>query len=337
MSNNKTVFEDFLNKHDEEDWNATITELLPFIHEVDRNATQVWFKFYPLKLFRVLRDAEDPQHLIQKFVMQGKYKLADQIDESHTFLYGHRFWIQVKKEVESYAENFQPTGRETLSDEIRKVANKIATQVKTDKSLIVGITAVAFMTLVQTGLAALKAAEGKMLIDAKHAKLSPEKVLAQRAKDDSQGLFGFLKTVNKEWTVTYNENKDASFKLMNEEEIASAAARDNSQNWKAQDARCIEGPIPVECRSAACGTCWVGVLGGAEKLGGVKRLEGQRIKEFGYIETDDPKPIIRLACQAEAYGAVSIVIPPWNGFFGKYIKQMEEEEKEKTTSVTSVS
>ena len=41
------------------------------------------------------------------------------------------------------------------------------------------------------------------------------------------------------------------------------------------------------------------------------------IKEFGYINTDEPKPIIRLACMAQTTGAVSIVIPPWNGIFGK--------------------
>lgn len=335
MSNNETTtaFENFLNKHDEEDWDTTVTELLPFIHEVDRNATQIWFKFYPLKLFRVLQRAEDPQSLIQKFVMQGKYKLADQIDESHTFLYGHRYWQQVKKSVETHAENFQPNGNEKLADEIRKVAKQVAAQTKADEILLVGITAVAFMTLVQTGLAAMKAASGKMLIDAKHAKLSPEKILAQRAKDDSQGLFGFLKTVDKQWTVTYNENANSTFKLMNEEEIASAAARDNSKDWKAKDVRCVEGPIPVECRSAACGTCWVGVLGGAEKLAEVKRLEGKRIKEFGYIDTDEPKPIIRLACQAAAYGAVSIVIPPWNGFWGKYINEIEEETAAMTNGV----
>ena len=336
MSNNETVFEQFLNKHDEEDWNTIVTELLPYIHEVDRNATQIWFKFYPLKLFRVLQKAEDPQKLVQKFLMQGKYKLADQVDESHTFLYGHRYWSEVKEAVESYAESFQPTGHEKLEDEILKVAKEVASKTKTDESLLVGITAVAFMTLAQSGLRTMKAASGKVLIDAKHAKLSPEKILAQRAKDDSQGVLGFLKTVNKEWTITYDENKNATFKLMNEEEIASGAARDNSKDWKSQDARCIEGPIPVECRSAACGTCWVGVLGGAEKLADVSRLEGRRIKEFGYIETDDPKPVIRLACQAQAYGAVSVVIPPWNGFFGKYIKQMEEESNKDTAAVTSV-
>jgi hypothetical protein len=62
------------------------------------------------------------------------------------------------------------------------------------------------------------------------------------------------------------------------------------------------------------------VLGGVEKLSDVGGLEWRKIKEFGYIYTDEPKPIIRLACQAQAGGAVSIVIPPWNGVFGRYLR-----------------
>ena len=41
------------------------------------------------------------------------------------------------------------------------------------------------------------------------------------------------------------------------------------------------------------------------------------MKVFGYLDTQEPRPLIRLACQARAFGAVSIVIPPWNGVFGK--------------------
>jgi hypothetical protein len=64
----------------------------------------------------------------------------------------------------------------------------------------------------------------------------------------------------------------------------------------------------------------VGVLGGAEKLSDVVPTdEGRRMKVFGYVNTEEPKPLIRLACQAKASGAVSIVIPPWNGIMGKAI------------------
>jgi hypothetical protein len=54
--------------------------------------------------------------------------------------------------------------------------------------------------------------------------------------------------------------------------------------------------------------------------------EGKKIKEFGYTDTAEPRPLIRLACQALANGAVSIVIPPWNGQFGKYLKSLKNDE-----------
>ena len=44
---------------------------------------------------------------------------------------------------------------------------------------------------------------------------------------------------------------------------------------------------------------------------------------FGYKQGDEAKPIMRLACQAQAEGNVSIVIPPWNGVFGKKIYGVE--------------
>jgi ferredoxin len=148
---------------------------------------------------------------------------------------------------------------------------------------------------------------------------TPEQILNERARDDKQGLLSFLKPY-KIFTVTFDENDpEARFKLISTQHITTAAAQDKRE-YHSREPRCIvgEGPIPVECRSASCGTCWVGVLGGAEKLSEVLELEGRRMKEFGYIDTEEPKPLIRLACQAQAFGAVSIVIPPWNGVFGKF-------------------
>ncbi len=194
-----------------------------------------------------------------------------------------------------------------------------------DASLLVGITAVAFMTIQQAGLAEFRKAPGAMLLDKKHAKKSPKQILSERAKDDSQGLLGFLKTIDKKWTVTYDENDAAAkYKMNHDQDMAWGASEDRTRNWREIDPRRPEGPIPVECRSASCGTCWVGVLGGAEKLSDVAVREGKKIKEFGYIDTTEPKPLIRLACQAKTYGAVSIVIPPWNGVFGKYLKSRNE-------------
>lgn len=336
----ETPFESFLRRYDDEGWLAAVTTLLRSIHEVDKTATQIWFSFYPLELFIALQQAPDPEQLARELLLQGDYCLKNQIDSSHKFIYGHRFWPEVKKAIEQDAEKWnrlqsvsnapQAQAPDTsLADRILAVAENVARELKVDASLLVGITAVGFMTVRQTGLEALKTAPGKILIDDKHAKKSPDRVLSARAKDDSQGLFGFLKTVDKKWTVNHDENDDsANYKLNDAQDLAWGAEADRSRDWRAIDPQRVEGPIPVECRSASCGTCWVGVLGGAEKLSDVAAREGKQIKKFGYVDTTEQKPLIRLACQAQAHGAVSIVIPPWNGVFGKYLGKAEHDNSD---------
>lgn len=326
-------FEIFLNQFDETVWLETISTLLPEIHEVDRSAVQIWFRFYPLALFRYLQNAENKAEAIQKFVIQGDYELKNQIDSSHKFLYGHRFWKETKAAIVNHAENFH-TENADLKTEVRAIAKTVAQSAKTTECLAVGIVLAGLMTIVQAGFEAFKAAEGRIYIDAKHAKKSAKEVLAERAKDDSQGIFGFLKTIDKKFSIKYDETDDkAKFKIIYDEELATAAAEDQSQDWKALDERRWEGVIPVECRSAACGTCWVGVLGGQEKLSEVSRLERKQVKVFGYNQPEDAKPFLRLACQAKAYGNATIVIPPWNGVFGKKVYgNVEESELEPATT-----
>jgi ferredoxin len=202
---------------------------------------------------------------------------------------------------------------------IGDAADRLAASLGTDRSLLVGITAVSAMTLQQVGHERFTASDGKAepRPSAPGTSQSPEQIMRARARDDSQGVFGFLKGERKTWTVTYDEaNPEARFSLIQSQELTTAAASD-PRDHRAEDSRCHEGAIPAQCRSAFCGTCWVGILGGEEKLSPVADLERRRIREFGYITTDDPKPIIRLACQAQAFGAVSIVIPPWNGILGR--------------------
>jgi len=336
--NNETPFEKFLSQQNEESWSAALATLLRSIHEVDRNATQIWFAFFPLSLFQALAAAENREQLAQQLLLQGDYDLKDQIDSSHRFLYGHRFWPQVKQAIEANADSFAENNRAGLADQILEVARAVSQQTKTEESLLVGITAVGFMTLRQTGLASFKSAAGAVTVNRKLAKKSPEDILRARAKDDSRGLFGFLKTINNEWTVTWDEtDAGARYKLREGQDLAWGAADDQSRDWRAIDPRRSEGPIPVECRAASCGTCWVGVLGGAPKLSDVGAREGKKMKEFGYIDTAEPKPLIRLACQAQANGAVSIVIPPWNGQFGKFLRSLRQDTEAAVPEQTSAS
>ena len=325
-------FELFLNKFDENAWLAAIEKLLPAIHEVDKNATRIWFRFFPLELFRFLESAEDRAKAAQKFVMQGDYELKNQIDSSHNFLYGHRFWKTVKEEITARNESFNDENAD-LTDEIKQIAKTVADKLKVDSSLVVGIVAVGLMTLVQVGLENFKNAKGEISTPRGLLKKSPEQILAERAKDDSQGIFGFLKTVDKKFTAHWQDSRNnGSFPIKSDADIATASALDQSQNWKEKDERCWEGVVPVECRSAACGTCWVGVLGGEEKLSEVQRLERKQMKIFGYNQPDDEKPFLRLACQSKISGNVTFVIPPWNGVFGKKIYGVEESKLEPVTT-----
>jgi ferredoxin len=326
----ETVFENFLQQQDETDWAHALDALLPAIHEVDRNATSIWFAFFPLALARAFEQSDDPEKLAQTLLMQGKYRLADQIDTSHTFFYGHRYWPEVKRAVAALVARIKELPQKsTLAEHIRAVAREVAAQKKVNESVVTGITAVAFMTLQQVGLEAFAATTGEVQTGNKSARQSPEKILRERAKDDSQGLLGnFLRTTDKRWTVVWNEgDPTARFKMIHHQEVASAAATDK-RDWSQVDPRCTvdEGPIPVQCRSASCGTCWVGVLGGAEKLTEVSPRERKAMQLFGYIDTDEPRPTIRLACQAQGEGAVSLVIPSWNGVFGKYLRKLKEGE-----------
>lgn len=325
-SKRETPLEVFLNRHDDAAWRETLVTLLPAVHEVDRNAAQVWFHFYPLALLRAFQAAEDPAKLAQELLMQGSWYLKDQLDSSHTFLYGHRFWPEVKRAVGRLAEGGEVAEGRTLAEVVREVARAVAAERKVEESLTTGIAAVGLMALQQVGLAEFKRTPGAVLIERRHLKRTPEEVLRERAKDEGQGLFGFLRTADKKWTVVWDENADdRRFKALDKQEVATGAATDK-RPWHESDARCTvdEGPIPVQCRSASCGTCWVGVLGGAEKLSETEWRERKVMPLFGYIETDDPKPLIRLSCQARAEGPVSVVIPPWNGYFGKYLRRKNE-------------
>jgi len=314
---NRTLH-DYLARYDPAAWQRGLQALLPSIPEVDRNATRIWFLFFPLDLFLLVESALDDAAAIRQLGLMGNWRLREQVDSSHRFLFAHRHWPQVKSAIEAAAGPFPGD----LAALITAVADAATRTARCDREFLVSISAVGLMTLRQAGPEAFADAPGAIHLSDRARATSAHQVLARRAKDDWQGLLGFARGVRKRWTVTFDENDpDATFPLIHGQEIATAAQSDK-RDYRSRDPRCIlnEGPIPVECRAASCGTCWVGVLGGAEKLSPVvDRDERRRMQVFGYIDTDEPRQLIRLACQARATGAVSIVIPPWNGLFGKQL------------------
>src|SRR5205085_10679774 len=101
------------------------------------------------------------------------------------------------------------------------VARAAAAGRKVDESLAVSIAAVGLMTLQQVRLAEFKLTPGAVLIDRRHARRTPEEILRERARDDGQGLFGFLLTADKRWSVMWDENEDERrFRAVHMQEVA---------------------------------------------------------------------------------------------------------------------
>jgi len=323
MSDTQNAFLSFLYQRDDADWKKVVNELQWAIHPVDQRATRIWFAFFPVKLHRALADSTDPEETAKKLLLKGKYRLDDRIDSSAEFLYGHRYWPDVRRAVAEYAAIANSTA--PLADQIREVARKVAENVSAHESLLVGITTVAFGSLRQVGLEVFRqpAAPGKY---GKDWNKPAERVVEERAKDDKQGLMGMFGSVNRTFSVNFREQTPGcSFKVLNLQDV-TMAGRDYKGDHTAQDSRAMpgEGPIPVECRSASCGTCWVGVLSDTKKIAPPNEREINRWRYFGYEGfTGDQDSPIRLACQLRATGNVTLVVPPWNGLIGK----LDEKEK----------
>jgi ferredoxin len=330
--NTSSTLQTYLAQFNESDWLAALDELRPTIHEVDGNAVEIWFRFYPFGLHRFVNDVEDREEVVRGLALQGEFELNGQIDTSHHFLYGHRYWKTVKCKVQKVTEEF--TGEPTLVDIIKDIAMRVGKKHNVERNLTNAISAVGLATLAQVGTEAFFAAAAEVDEPAGMMKKSPDAIVAERAKDDSQGILGFLKTVDKKYSVNFSGLKTAGkFPVILDEEIVTASQKDHSQDGQSQDERCWDGPVPIECTAASCGTCWVGVIAGQEKLTEVGRRERRQMKVFGYNQPDDAKPFLRLACQARAEGNVTIVIPPWNGVFGKKVYgNVEEVELEPVTT-----
>ncbi|MGE3843772.1 MAG: 2Fe-2S iron-sulfur cluster-binding protein [Vicinamibacterales bacterium] len=325
----ESLFEAFLRQHDDRAWAAGIERLLPRMHEVDRTALRIWSAFYPVGLNRMLRETVDRRAVARRLRLTGRYDLRDQIDTSHLFFFGHRFWNDARRAVLDFARAERAPASLDLNDLIDELSHQVAQSAHSDVGLVRGITAVALLTVQHAGVDAVRRSTGQVQASSQRLRRDPDAILRARARDDSQGLFGFLRGANRRYTVTWDERTPkATFTLINSQHITTAAQRD-TRDHSPRDPRCFDGPIPVRCRSGACGTCWVGVLAGAEKLAPLANRERLRLREFGYVAANEPYPLIRLACQAQAFGNVTLVLPPWNGVFGKSIDAISTDGRQR--------
>jgi ferredoxin len=318
--------ERILERYGTVDWRIALDAIAPSIHEVDRNATRIWFQFFPLTLADAVSASHDAVSLERALRLEGVYRLAEQAEVCHRLLYGHRYWPEVTATLLDSAATDAFTS--DLAAAIRELGSRAARTAGADVALLLGITAVGLMTMRQIGGIALgqsstpherrvATAAGAAARTTRPDTRAPDAIAAARQQDDRQGLLGMFRGPRARHSVIFDEHlPDARFTVVNQQHLTTAAALDTRAHASNRGVP-YAGPIPAQCRSGSCGTCWIGVLGGAEKLSPVERLEARRLRECGYIETEEgSKPVIRLACMARASGNVTIAIPPWNGFVG---------------------
>jgi ferredoxin len=316
----RDLFLAFLAQHDDAAWLRIIDRIGPSIHPVDRIATRIWFHFYPQALQRAM-ERPDATDLARRMTLAGRWRLADQIDSSHAFLYGHRHWPLARRLALAFADAPASPATLDLGAQIQEAVRRGAAVDDPDPAVLLGITAIAFRTLQQVGPDALAASPGDLMAGGRYDGRSADEVLALRAGRVGAGWLRFLVGQRAQSEVTFNERlRGATFPLIASQHLTTAAALDRRQ-YRAADPRCSEGPIPVQCRSCSCGTCWVGVLWGAEQLSAIDARERDKLAECG-IEVEGSHPPIRLACMSQAFGPVSLVIPPWNGLVGRVLKAL---------------
>ena len=101
---------DFLDRHGQDDWWLAVNNLAPLIHEVDRDATKIWFYFWPLWVRSMLQDAEANPQLLEELEFKGVARLEEHIDSSHA-LARHMVmltWWRVNDEVRTRIPFFKP-------------------------------------------------------------------------------------------------------------------------------------------------------------------------------------------------------------------------------------
>jgi len=311
---NMTVLEknqllELLERQSQTAWLETLDELAPSMHPVDRDATRIWFAFWPLELQEALATAEDVEEAARLMDLEGEWRLEEKIDASVAFLYGAHHWVPVKKAILAH------DGAESLADAIRAIAKVVAEAEKVDPGLALGVSAVGLMAFRQIGLEAFAKvadtkAEGDLL------PRNPERIVRDRNRETGDGVFTFLKGENRRWKVRWDERRsDGTFRAINGQDIAMAGAEVEG-DYRDLDYRRIDGPVPVECRVGSCGYCWVGLLGGRDRLSEISDFERERLRYFGYDTVNDPNdshPLVRLACQSQCRGDVTLAISRWNG------------------------
>lgn len=296
-------------------WLAIVDAVAAQTHQVDRDGLRIWFAMWPELIQELVAPGPEQEKRLKFFQMSGQFELTTQADTSHQYLYGHRYWAKIK----------QALARVTATERWARI-EAVARESGAPQQFALAMAAIAVMTLEQCGEGWL--ASGYTPAD---DGLNPDDWLRRRATPLKPSWIERLSgRVTQQRVIFDEESAEGWFPVLPQQEITTAAELDK-RPYHLEDQRCYEGmgPIPVDCRAGSCGTCWVGILGGNDQLDPVEEFERKRMEYFGYwdsgfVDGNDERPLLRLGCQARVNGSVSIVIPPWNGVFGRSRREREK-------------
>lgn len=307
-------FDEFLRAREQQEWDRLTLDLASEVHEVDRQATRIWVAFWPLKLTRLLENS-DQEAIIRDYRLTGNFRLEGQVNTSVSFLYGAKFWPQVKADLAARAiSDFESSD---LRSVILAAADRVSGKAAAERSQVVGICLAGHLMAAHIGVKALERTADQPASTANFHRIAPEQVCRRRQKQSSGGLLGFLRTADRQFKVRADPQNKGGFQFQAfQGQDLSMAAKSDTRDYRQMDPRRLEGPIPFECRSGSCGFCWVGVLSPTDRLEKITPYEIRRLKYFGYIPENAPEedhPPIRLACQTPCWGDTQVVVAPWNG------------------------
>ncbi len=262
------TFVDHLSRYAPGDWASAVETLAPEIHPIDLSATRVWFAFFP----------RGPR--------------PEAIESSHRFLYGHRYWPQVKRAILTAAKDASWSA--ILPELLERLADHATRTTQVDRDQLLGITAASLLTLRYVGLDAFAESAGTVQLPNRAHVRSIRQV--RRARERQRwhlfgSMFGKLR-----FRMTYNEaSPDGSFDVIEGGTIASGMPSGMRQ-----------------CGSTCSGACVIGVLAGAQYLSPIDVDEAARLESSGYAQSMSAEghPIMRLACYARPGGEVSFVMRP---------------------------
>lgn len=299
-------------------WLRAYQALEAEIGAVDREGLAIWLGLYPFLVHDMSPDAAGEVY----YQIRGNWRLAGQEDSSHNFLYSSAWWPAAKKALRENPP--------AAPDPIAQIQG-LAPRIEAPAAHRLTLAFVALKTLAQCGPGFLDTAGDSQPTVAQR----PEKqVVELRTGKAKAGFLTKLFAKPTQHRVTFDELRpDGHFPALDSQEITTAAEADK-RPYHLADERCYEGmgPIPVDCRSGSCGTCWVGILGGRENLDEAGEFERKRMEYFGYWDSGfgdegSTHPRLRLACQAKVHGPVSLVIPTWNGVYGKSRREREKRKE----------